>query len=84
MAGYILNTDYTEIESLTSMRVMVSSALLYTFTVSQQSPRSISCSLPSPTSSRTASRWKGCMITDGDLCCTVWLVSLDLKSFTEH
>lgn len=31
--SYSLTTDYTEIENITSMRVMVSSALLFTYIV---------------------------------------------------
>ncbi len=49
--SYLLTTDATQISSISSMRVMVTAALLYAFTVLPTTPRSTTSSLPLSTSS---------------------------------
>ena len=61
---YTLTADYTEIATITSMRVMVAVALLFTVTVYWALFRSIFCLLVSSTSSRRKSKWKGFTIME--------------------
>lgn len=61
--SYLLTTDATQISSISSMRVMVTAALLYTFTVPLLLSRYTICSWPSSISSAARSKWSVSMIT---------------------
>lgn len=84
MSGYILQTDSTQISSITSMRVMVSAALLYTFTVPPNSHRSTTSSSPSRTYLVAKSRWNACTITAEDWSSTGWQVTPPSHSVTQY
>lgn len=71
---YTLATDYTQISSITSTRVMVSAALLYTFTVHPPTLRFIISSSASLISSETKSKFTAYTTTDVGWSSTEWQV----------
>lgn len=67
MSSYTLTTDATQISNISSMRVMVSAALLYTFTVSLTLCRYIISLWPLSMYSKAKSKWNACMTMVEDL-----------------
>lgn len=82
--SYLLQTDYTQISSITSMRVMVSAALLYTFTVLPQTIRFTIYLSALPTSSKIESKYNECTTTAADWSFTASQVHSFPLSLAEH